>query len=72
VAVWGPTGPEDYPTLVVGVPWYGGRDDEDRSGIIQLIPGSAGGLTAGGDQIWNASVFPPRPVGESFGETLTS
>ena len=71
VAVWGPTGPEDYPTLVVGVPWYGGRDDEDRSGIIQLIPGSAGGLTAGGDQIWNASVFPPRPVGESFGETLT-
>ena len=72
VAVLRPSEPKAHPTLVVGAPWYGGRDDDDRSGIIQLIPGSAGGLTAGGDQIWKASAFPQQPVGESFGETFTS
>lgn len=63
---------QEYATLVVGAPWYGGEDDAARFGILQLIRGSELGLTASGDKIVAASSYPQRPVGEEFGSAVTS
>jgi hypothetical protein len=72
LAVLGPAGSDEYPTLVVAAPWYGGKNDGDRFGMIHLIRGSANGLTGAGDQTLRAKQFPQRPVGEGFGRVLTS
>lgn len=63
---------DDYPTLVVGAPNYGGRDEEDHSGIVHLIRGSAKGLTAAQDEVLTSGAQRPQPKGEQFGRRLTS
>ncbi len=45
LSVLAPAAADTYPTLVVGAPNYGGRDEEDRSGIVHLIRRTADGLT---------------------------
>lgn len=72
LAVLAPVAPQEYPTLVVGAPNYGGRNEEDRSGIVHLIRGSADGLTAARDQVLTARQQPQHPIGEQFGWQLTS
>jgi len=72
LAVLPPAAPQEYPTLVVGAPNYGGRNEEDRSGIVHLIRGSADGLTAARDQVLTARQHPQHPIGEQFGWQLTS
>jgi hypothetical protein len=72
LAVLGPVEPGAHPTVAVSAPWYGGRDEEDRSGIIHLIRGSADGLTAAGDAVLQAKQFPQEPVGNGFGSVMTS
>jgi hypothetical protein len=63
---------DDYPTLVVGAPNYGGRDEEDHSGIVHLIRGSAMGLTAAQDEVLTSGAQRPEPKGEQFGRRTTS
>lgn len=63
---------QEYATLVVGAPWYGGEDEAVRFGILQLIRGSERGLTASGDKVVAASAYPQQPVGEEFGSVVTS
>ncbi len=72
LAVLGPVPAGAHPTLAVSAPWYGGRDEEDRSGVIHLIRGSAAGLTAAGDAVLQAKQFPQQPVGDGFGFVMTS
>jgi hypothetical protein len=72
LAVLRPAASTAYPTLAVAAPWYGGKDDRDRSGMINLIRGSAQGLTASGDATLRAQQFPQRPVGDGLGWVMTS
>jgi hypothetical protein len=77
LAVAGPSassGPgKVYPTLIVGAPGYNGRVDESKPrGILNLIRGSASGLTTTDNEVWTANRLPQEPVGERFGLNLNS
>jgi len=73
LAVAGPFTGSRYPTLVVGAPYYDPASDSfEGPGILNLIPGSARGLTAAGDQVLRARDIPQPPVGINFGTSLTS
>ena len=74
LAIAGPsTSSAGYPTLVVGAPDYNGSEDEmSTRGVINLIHGSATGLTTAGNDVWSAKRLGRKPVGLRFGQTLTS
>ena len=61
---------DKYPDLVVGVPGEA-AEGAARAGAVHILPGSAGGPSAAGDQFWTARQADPPPVaGERFGWAL--
>jgi hypothetical protein len=72
LSVLAPAAPDTYPTLAVGAPNYGGRDEYDSSGIVHLIRGSVDGLTTAQDQVLTPRPHPQEPAGGQFGRQITS
>lgn len=69
----GPFSGRPYADLAVGVPHDGGTADNDGPGAVNIIPGSAAGLTAGGSQLWSQATpgIKGTPVdGDGFGSAL--
>jgi hypothetical protein len=70
--VLAPPRADTYPTLVIGAPAYGGRDDNSFYGVVHLINGSTNGPTAAGNKVLTPHQLPQQLQAEDFGRHLTS
>jgi len=71
----GPFAGRPYADLAIGVPGDGGRKGGEGPGAVNVIYGSAAGLTARGSQLWSQSSrgVKGKPVdGEQFGSSLAA
>ena len=75
IAVVGPFPAADgkaYPALAVGAPGHGQIEQAEHPGTLNIIRGSADGLTAAGDELLTAEQLPQQPIGSYFARVLTS
>jgi hypothetical protein len=64
---------DGFADLAIGVPRYGVGKDDERAGAVNVLYGSAAGLTADRDQLWSEANLPGRAVDhDGFGSALTS